>query len=90
VSGNFRTDGGHHADDLMSRDRGHARIAPVAAAVVEVGMTDAGVGDADRDIVGAKITALKADRLKSLARGGGSPAEGLSRHLYSPARASTR
>src|SRR6476661_4228585 len=74
VRSDFRPDGGDNADDLMPRDSGRAHLAPVAPAMVEVAVADAGVGDADRNVVGAQVAAFEADRFQRLAGGAGAPA----------------
>ncbi|GAA3258606.1 hypothetical protein GCM10020258_19890 [Sphingomonas yabuuchiae] len=59
VPGHVAADGGHAADDLMSR---HARILgarPFAARGVQVGMADAAIKDVDRDIVALRVATLE-------------------------------
>ena len=67
---------GDGADDLMAGDDRIARAAPVVAAGVEIAVADAGVGDLDRDIVGAQVAALEFHHLERLVGGVGAPSLG--------------
>ena len=76
VPGDFVPDRRDCADDLMAGDHRVARAAPVVAAGVQVGMTDAGVGDLDGDIVGTKGAALELHGSERLVGRIGSPTLG--------------
>ena len=59
----MRPDLDHAADDLMARNHGIKRIAPVIARLMEVGMADAAIKDVDLDVMRAGIATLETERL---------------------------
>ena len=71
------------ADDLMARDHGIDRAAPVVAGVVDVGVADAAIENVDHDVVGARIAPLEPPGREPLLRGVGGPARNLHHHIAS-------
>jgi hypothetical protein len=57
VLGHFGTDRGHDTGDLMTRDDGIVRLTPLGLDGVDVGVTDAGEMNVERDVVWSYVTA---------------------------------
>jgi len=58
VLANFRANGGYGADNLVAGDKRIAADAPIIVDEVDIGVTDAAMGDFDLDLAGLEFTGI--------------------------------